>query len=302
MVGLTGAPGAGKSTLIDRLIEVFRARGLSVAAVAVDPSSPFTGGALLGDRVRMQDHVSDPGVYMRSMSSRGHLGGVADATAKVVAVLDAVDFDVVVVETVGVGQSEVEVAEISDTTLVLLTPGTGDDIQAAKAGLLEIGSVFVVHKSDLAGADDAVRYLTQMLEMSADESEPEVVKVSSKDGAGLDDLVAAMDRHRRTVEADPSIRARRVESMLRRAVVASLARRVAGADLPPEVVDDVVARRTDPWSAATSLTSADWTRQRSTDEQPATRDWRPATVSDISGADVELGLGGSQAGDRDTRG
>ncbi len=262
MVGLTGAPGAGKSTLIDRLIEVFRARGLSVAAVAVDPSSPFTGGALLGDRVRMQDHVSDPGVYMRSMSSRGHLGGVADATAKVVAVLDAVDFDVVVVETVGVGQSEVEVAEISDTTLVLLTPGTGDDIQAAKAGLLEIGSVFVVHKSDLAGADDAVRHLTQMLEMSADESEPEVVKVSSKDGAGLDDLVAAMDRHRRTVEADPSIRARRVESMLRRAVVASLARRVAGADQPPEVVDDVVARRTDPWSAATSLTSADWTRQR----------------------------------------
>lgn len=258
MVGVTGAPGAGKSTLVDRLIGAFRSRGLSVAAVAIDPSSPFTGGSLLGDRVRMQDHVSDPGVYVRSMSTRGHLGGVADATAKVVAVLDAAGFQIVIVETVGVGQAEVEVAEIADSTLVVLTPGAGDDIQAAKAGLLEIGSLFVINKSDLPGVDDLVRHLTQMLEMGPQTAEgPEIVVVSARTGSGFDDLLAAIDRHEMRDRSDPAGRARRLESVLRRAVVAVLARRVAGTELPPELVDEVVARRIDPWSAAATLTATD---------------------------------------------
>ncbi len=257
VIGVTGAPGAGKSTLVDRLIGAFRAEDRSVAALVVDPSSPFSGGSLLGDRVRMQEHVSDPGVYIRSMSSRGHLGGVADPTAKVVAVLDSAGFDVVIIETVGVGQGEVEVAEIADTTLVVLTPGSGDDIQVAKAGLLEIGSVFVVNKSDLAGVEDIVRHLTQMLEMSpSGEATAEIVRVSASGGSGIDELMAAMEQHRARDGSDASARSRRLESVLRRAVISSLARRVAGAELPPDLIDDVVARRVDPWSAAQALTSS----------------------------------------------
>ena len=163
VVGLTGAPGVGKSTTTNALVAALRAQGKRVAVLAVDPSSPFSGGALLGDRIRMQDHTTDPGVFIRSVASRGHLGGLSAATPQVVRVLDAAGFDVVLVETVGVGQSEVEVAGAADTTLVLLAPGMGDGIQAAKAGILEIGDVFVVNKADRADADATVRDLRHMV-------------------------------------------------------------------------------------------------------------------------------------------
>ncbi len=163
--GLTGAPGAGKSTLTSRLIEHGRGAGSSVAVVAVDPSSPFSGGAILGDRVRMQDHINDAGVYIRSLATRGHLGGISEATPRCVAVLDGIGFDEILVETVGVGQAEVDIAGNTDTTVVVVNPRWGDSIQAAKAGLLEIGDVFAVNKADRPGVGETVRDLRQMLEL-----------------------------------------------------------------------------------------------------------------------------------------
>ena len=166
VLGLTGAPGVGKSTLSGALVAAYRQRGLRVGVLAVDPSSPFTGGALLGDRVRMTAHTTDPGVYIRSLASRGHLGGLSWATPQALRVLDAAGYDVVIVETVGVGQAEVEIASLADTTLVLLAPGMGDGIQAAKAGILEIADVLVVNKADRPGADDTYRDLTAMIRLS----------------------------------------------------------------------------------------------------------------------------------------
>src|SRR5881398_1279745 len=163
LIGITGNPGAGKSTLVDRLIAHLRSLGKTVGVLAIDPSSPFTGGAILGDRIRMQDHALDAGVFIRSMATRGHLGGLAWATPQAVRVLDGAGFDVVLVETVGVGQSEVEVAGLADVTVVLLAPGMGDGVQAAKAGILEVGDVFVVNKADRDGADATVRDLKGML-------------------------------------------------------------------------------------------------------------------------------------------
>lgn len=251
VVGVTGAPGSGKSTLVDRLVGEFRRRGMTVATVLVDPSSPFTGGALLGDRVRMQDHVADKGVFMRSMATRGHLGGLADTTAQVVTVLAAVGFEVVIVETVGVGQSEVEVIEVADSTVVVSGPGSGDDVQAAKAGLLEVGDVLVVNKVDLPGADEVVRNLVQMLEMGPTLPwSPPVVKVSARTGEGMADLVTRLDEHREWLGRHPEVGRRRVEAAVRRAVAAELSRHTASVPLGREIIDEVVSGRLDPWSAA----------------------------------------------------
>lgn len=256
VVGVTGSPGAGKSTLTDRLIRLYRGAGRSVGVVAVDPASPFTGGAILGDRIRMQDHVGDPNVFVRSMSSRGHLGGLADATARVVALVDAAGFDPILVETVGVGQSEVEVVETADTSLVVLTPVWGDGVQAAKAGILEIGDIFVVNKADLGGADQVVRDLTQMLEMSPiDEWVPPVVVCSAATGEGVDELGAEIEEHRAALASGRGVdrRRRRLEITVRRAVAARLAAEVHAMPIPPEVIDRVLAREVDPWSVARSL-------------------------------------------------
>jgi LAO/AO transport system kinase len=254
-VGVTGSPGAGKSTLLDLLIGRYRAAGLSVGVVVVDPSSPFSGGALLGDRVRMQGHVSDEGVFVRSMSTRGHLGGVADATAKVLMVLDAVGFDVVLIETVGVGQTEVEVTEMADTILVVVTPASGDDIQAAKAGLLEVGDVFCVNKADLPGADDIVRHLTQMLEMGGPQPwSPPIATVSARRGEGIELLISFLDDHRRFL--GPHLdqdRASRLALILRRALIAGITRKVVGASFPPEALREVTERQIDPWTVARRL-------------------------------------------------
>lgn len=212
-VGITGPPGVGKSTTTSALVRALRARGSTVAVLAVDPSSPFSGGALLGDRVRMQEHSGDRGVYIRSMASRGHLGGLAATTPQVMRVLEAAGFDEILVETVGVGQSEVEVAGAADTTLVLSAPGMGDGIQAAKAGILEIGDILVVNKADREGADATARELRHMVSLGArDEGGwvPPVVKVIAADGTGIEELLAEIDRHRAWLEASGERRARQV--------------------------------------------------------------------------------------------
>src|SRR5437763_11681189 len=199
VIGLTGSPGVGKSTSTSVLVSAFRAAGKRVGVLAVDPSSPFSGGALLGDRVRMQEHALDDGVYIRSMASRGHLGGLSWSTPQALRVLDAAGCDVVLVETVGVGQAEVEVASLADTTVVLVAPGLGDAIQAAKAGILEIADVFVVNKADREGADATARDLRHMLSLgerrTAEDWAPPVVKTVAARGEGIDDIVAALDKH-----------------------------------------------------------------------------------------------------------
>jgi LAO/AO transport system kinase len=200
IIGLTGAPGVGKSTTTNALVAQYRARGARVGVLAVDPSSPFSGGALLGDRVRMQDHATDPDVFIRSMASRGHLGGLAAATPQAARVLDAAGCDVVLVETVGVGQSEVEIASAADTTAVLLAPGMGDGIQAAKAGILEIGDLYVVNKADREGADTTVREIGHMLALGERRGpgdwRPPIIKTAAARGEGVGEVVEALEKHR----------------------------------------------------------------------------------------------------------
>ena len=254
IIGLTGPPGTGKSTLTDRLIAHARAEG-EVAVVAVDPSSPYTGGAILGDRVRMQDHTDDGGVYIRSLASRGNLGGVSASTPNVVAVLDAVGFPVIIVETVGVGQAEVEIASHADTTVVVVHPRWGDSIQAAKAGLLEVGDLFVVNKADLDGAASAAADLRQMLEMGpATEWTPPVLETNAVDGTGTQAVWEAVTAHRRYLTdsgAMESSRWHRARHAIVRAIEDQLLS-TSGAD--PAAVDaaatEVVAGTTDPLTAA----------------------------------------------------
>ncbi|RSS78640.1 methylmalonyl Co-A mutase-associated GTPase MeaB, partial [Streptomyces sp. WAC02707] len=203
-VGLTGSPGVGKSTSTSALVSAYRRAGKRVGVLAVDPSSPFSGGALLGDRVRMSDHASDPGVYIRSMATRGHLGGLAWSAPQAIRVLDAAGCEVVLVETVGVGQSEVEIASQADTSVVLLAPGMGDGIQAAKAGILEIGDVYVVNKADRDGADATARELNHMLGLGEARApgdwRPPIVKTVAARGEGVDEVVEALEKHRAWME------------------------------------------------------------------------------------------------------
>jgi len=259
-IGITGAPGSGKSTLTDQLVIRLRAGGAEVGVLAVDPTSPFSGGAILGDRVRMQHHTDDAGVFIRSMATRGHLGGLALATPQAVRVLDAVGKGWIVIETVGVGQVEVEVAGHADTTVVVVNPGWGDSVQAAKAGLLEIADIFVVNKADRAGAADAVRDLAGMLELSGDRAwRPPVLQTVATTGEGVDELFDAITAHRThlesTGEADARRRARLREE-LKGLVAAHMQERAdavcsgAGFDA---IVDEVAARTRDPYSAADAL-------------------------------------------------
>ncbi len=266
VIGITGSPGVGKSTSTSVLVKALRARDLRVGVLAVDPSSPFSGGALLGDRVRMQDHALDPGVYIRSMASRGHLGGLSWATPQALRVLDAAGCDVVLVETVGVGQSEVEIAGMADTTLVLLAPGMGDGIQAAKAGILEVGDVFVVNKADRDGADTTVRDIRHMISLAEARSpgdwRPPVVKTVAAREEGVDDLLAALDKHRDWLERTGHLRDRR----LRRAAdeveaIAMVVLRERMGDLRQgtgieALAAQVVDGRTDPYAAADALVEA----------------------------------------------
>ncbi len=259
VVGVTGPPGAGKSTLVDRLIGRIRSDGAEVAALLVDPSSPFSGGAILGDRIRMQDRVSDAGVYARSMASRGHLGGVSDAAPKAAIVLDAAGFPYVLVETVGVGQAEVDIVESAQTTLVVLNPGWGDSIQAAKAGLLEIGDVFVVNKADRPGVEATVSDLNHMLHDGPErEWTPPVVTTVATTGTGVDELWEAVLSHQQHLAGvdGNAVERRRAERDLRVAMVELLQQRALDRIEESDIdgaVDEVAARRLDPWTAAERL-------------------------------------------------
>jgi LAO/AO transport system kinase len=262
IVGVTGSPGVGKSTSTNALVSELRATGKRVGVLAVDPSSPFSGGALLGDRVRMQDHALDRSVYIRSMASRGHLGGLSWTTPQALRVLDAAGCDVVVIETVGVGQSEVEIAGLADTTLVLIAPGMGDGIQAAKAGILEIGDVYVVNKADRDGADLVRRDLRTMIALAqrADDGwRPPIVMTVAQTGQGVDEVVEKIDSHRAWLRTSGELetrRVRRARDEIEAIAVTSLRRRWGDVHQRTELDDlaeQVVAGTSDPYTAADSL-------------------------------------------------
>jgi LAO/AO transport system kinase len=228
VVGITGPPGSGKSTLCDQVIERWRARGHLVGVIAVDPSSPFTGGAILGDRVRMVRHTLDPGVFIRSMAARGHLGGLAAAAREAIRLLDASGRDRCLLETVGVGQSELEVMETADTTIVVTTPSAGDAVQIIKAGILEIADIFVVNKADLPGASKVVRDLKELVRHGTTRGgwSPPVLTTVAESGEGVDDLVAEIDRHGDTIAASGELERRRI-ARLRAEVEAIVVERAA---------------------------------------------------------------------------
>lgn len=262
VIGLTGSPGVGKSTVTGALVAAYRARGLRVGVLAVDPTSPFSGGALLGDRVRMQEHATDEGVFIRSMASRGHLGGLSWATPQAVRLLDGAGFELILIETVGVGQAEVEIASLADSTLVVVAPGMGDSVQAAKAGILEIADIFAVNKIDRPGAQEAIRDLRSMLAMarySEQEWRPPIVAISATTGEGVDELVGRLDKHwawlAESGERDSRRKARAHEEVSAIAVTALRARMggLPGDSRLDELAGLVARGQLDPYSAADQL-------------------------------------------------
>jgi LAO/AO transport system ATPase len=264
VVGLTGSPGVGKSTSTSAIVTALRAAGKRVGVLAVDPSSPFSGGALLGDRVRMQDHATDAGVFIRSMASRGQLGGLSAAVPQALRVLDAARCDVILIETVGVGQAEVEIASLADTTVLVVAPGFGDGIQAAKAGIIEIADVFVVNKADRDGADQVVRDLRYMQSLGGRHSDagawrPPIVKTVAARSEGVDDVLAAIEKHRGWMDEHGELTRRRraraaaeIEAIALGTVKQRLAD-VHGSAALDEAAARVVAGDTDPYSAAEQL-------------------------------------------------
>ena len=273
LVGITGAPGAGKSTLVDGLISRWRKAGHSVGVLAVDPTSPFTGGAMLGDRVRMQTHAQDAGVFIRSMATRGHLGGLARATTDAALVLDAAGKDFVAIETVGVGQDEVEIARTADVSVLVLVPGMGDEVQALKAGVMEIADVFVVNKADRDGADRTVAEVESLLGLHAyaeGEWRPMIVRTEATTGQGLDDVIDSIDQFRTHSATIDSRRRERAEAQMRAILGARLMRqietRVSAMEMG-KLVDRIVARTVDPYSAVDEMLGG--TEPRAMREIPA---------------------------------
>jgi LAO/AO transport system kinase len=271
VIGLTGSPGVGKSTSTSALVSAYRARGMRVGVLAIDPSSPFSGGALLGDRVRMQDHATDDGVFIRSMASRGHLGGLSWATPQALRVLSAAGCDVVLIETVGVGQAEVEVASLADTTLVLLAPGMGDGIQAAKAGILEVADLFVVNKADRDGADQVVRdlrYMQSLGQQAPSQAKVEgkwvapIVKTVASRGEGAEEVVEQIELHgqwlARTGRLETRRRKRAADEV--EAIALTVLRErmgdIRGGDALDRLAARVVAGDLDPYAAADELVAA----------------------------------------------
>ncbi len=258
IIGVTGPPGAGKSTLTGKMVKLFRQAGKTVAVVAVDPTSPFTGGALLGDRLRMTELSTDPGVFIRSMSTRGSLGGLAATTADVLRIIDAAGYDIIIVETVGVGQAEVDIMEIADTVLVITVPGLGDDIQINKAGIMEIGDVFVVNKADRDGADQVATALEMMLDLNPEGGDwrPPIIKVVSTAGKGVDEVVSAVNRHFAYVE-ESGLLVTKKKKRMRREIIRLLERHfyqtvVAPADqvgLLDACAQQVMEKTMDPFTA-----------------------------------------------------
>jgi LAO/AO transport system kinase len=261
-VGITGAPGAGKSTLTSSLIKHLRQQQLEIAVLAIDPSSPFTGGAILGDRVRMQDHATDPGVFIRSMATRGHLGGLSLSTPEAIRMLDAVGRAWILVETVGVGQVEVEIAGKADTTVVVLNPGWGDSVQANKAGLMEIADIFVINKADRKGVEETRRDIEQMLELSDLPHEawrPPIIATVGNTGEGVPALWDAVLEHRRAIETTGELKSRRdfrLREELREIVARRLeqrAREICTGEVWDGLQTQVLDKTLDPWSAADEM-------------------------------------------------
>uniref|UniRef100_A0A831XLW1 Methylmalonyl Co-A mutase-associated GTPase MeaB n=1 Tax=Geobacter metallireducens TaxID=28232 RepID=A0A831XLW1_GEOME len=259
ILGITGPPGAGKSTLVDQLTAAYRKRGRRVGVVAIDPTSPFTGGAILGDRIRMNRHAEDPGVFIRSLATRGHMGGLSRSTGDVVNVMDAMGMDVVIVETVGVGQDEIDIVRMAHTTVVVSVPGLGDDIQAIKAGVLEIGDLFVVNKADREGADRTARELAAMLEMKQTKPgdwQPKVLLAEASRNRGIEEMVDEIEAHRGYLADSGALErlreersARQFMDLLRERLFAEVYGHIRVNGRFREIVADMAARRTDPYSA-----------------------------------------------------
>jgi GTPase len=260
LIGVTGPPGAGKSTLVDRMTGELRKAGQTVGIVAVDPTSPFSGGAILGDRVRMAAHFGDEGVFIRSMATRGHLGGLARATSDAALVLDAAGKDLVIIETVGVGQDEVDIVRTADVSIVVLVPGTGDDVQALKAGIMEIADIFVVNKADRDGADRLAQSVVAMLALQTfqpDDWRPPILKTEATTGAGVPEVIAAVDRFRAHSEAERATRRRARQEYRVRDLLSHRFLQLAEQELAPgefqRLMDGIAARKVDPYSAANEI-------------------------------------------------
>jgi LAO/AO transport system kinase len=260
LIGVTGAPGAGKSTLVDGLVARWRKTGKSVGVIAVDPTSPYSGGAMLGDRVRMQVHARDAGVFIRSMATRGHLGGLARATADAALVLDAAGKDVIAIETVGVGQDEVEIVRTADVCIVVLVPGMGDDVQSLKAGIMEIADIFAVNKSDRDGADRTVAEIESLLSLHTyqeGEWQPPILRTQATTGGGVDELAETIERFRQHSAALLDARRReRASTQLRSILADRLMKRVevkVSAIEMNKLIERIARRKTDPYSAADEL-------------------------------------------------
>jgi len=265
IIGLTGSPGAGKSTLTDRLIQYLRQEGKTVGVVAVDPTSPFSGGAILGDRIRMQRHATDEGVFIRSLATRGHFGGLTASARAVITVLDAMGKDYILVETVGVGQDEVEIAATAYTTIVITVPGMGDDIQAIKAGILEVADILVVNKADREGAHRTYQELMQMLELRSYTNErpwrPPILLTTAKDSEGINELMAAVRQHQEFLQGDErAFRAARVAKvrqefleLLKEGTFRHLVQQLTADGRLEQIIEAILARRNDPYSASESL-------------------------------------------------
>jgi LAO/AO transport system kinase len=261
LIGITGAPGSGKSTLVDRLTTEIRRQEKTVGVVAVDPTSPFTGGAILGDRVRMQAHAGDTGVFIRSMATRGHLGGLARGTSEVALVFDAAGRDIVIIETVGVGQDEIDIVRTADVSVVTIVPGSGDEVQALKAGIMEIADIFVVNKSDREGADRTVASIEANLSLQTftpEEWRPPILKTEATTGRGVPELLGAIERFRTHTAATQGARRRaraeyRVRELLAARFIEHIERQVFAAGEFDRLLDQIAARDIDPYSAVDAI-------------------------------------------------